>query len=533
MTIETSDATSKATLRAAANGVSAHLIWQVTARVASFAIKAIVIRALGPAQFAFVEIRLGLLVSLALLPAIGAFRKVCLRVPDERTAASLAYLCSFVTVVVSVLLGTIAFYNDSINAASWAVVTASLVIRAFGEPPLVFARRRERYYQSSRARAVSTMVSGIGQALVVSFVSDPRWAKPASASGHVFYSASLGIAMYFATGPQRIPLLSFGEVRAFLRWEDIRMTGVVLGQSLLKFILENGEGIILDVTCPATVKGAYKLAGNFASIMARFFSEALEEQSFNVFHRLAPAFRNSKQLLSTDQTGREEEMRSTCLSTLSMALKAAIGVSVLIAFVGPAYSYSILRLLYGEDWADRTSAPALLNSYFVYLVFMAANGVSEAFVSASASTEELKLQTKFTTLLSICYVAALYVAALRFQATGIILVNCVNMALRTAYSAWFFQKLTGRSSLEFFRSALLHPGVIVSLFVTSRISKMSEKFFISGEPSFWSGVKMSLYERIALHSFSGLFAVTVFAWSVVKFESSFISQMRSLRSHQD
>lgn len=525
-----------ATLRAAAAGVSAHLLWQVTARIASFAIKALVVRALGPSQFAFVEIRLGLLVSLALLPAIGAFRKVCLRAPDERTAAALAYLCTLVTLALSTLLGAIALYYDSANTSSWAVVTASLLVRAFAEPPLVFARRRERYSQSSRARALSTFLSGILQTIVVAVVSNPRWAKPASATGHLFYSTFLGITMYVAAGTEGLPLLPFSEFLAHLRREDLAMSTVALGQAFLKFLLENGEGIILDVTCLAPVKGAYKLAGNFASIMARFFSEALEEQSFNVFHRLAHAFRETKEGSNHDVETRRMEMRNTCLSTLTMALKAAISVAILIALIGPAYSYTTLRLLYGEEWADRTAAPSLLNQYFIYLVFMAGNGVTEAFVSAAASTTELRSQAKFTTVLSAAYMFALYLAATKFQATGIIFVNCLNMAIRTLYSIWFFRKLTGES-IYFLWTAVPHPGVIGALLLTKRISMISENYFMQGTLVFApTALKADFLLRVLSHSLSGFLALAVFGGSMLVFERKFVSQLRalrSLRSHQD
>lgn len=525
----THPASASATVRAAAAGVSAHILWQVTARLASFAIKAVVVRALGPAQFAFVEIRLGLLVSLALLPAIGAFRKVCLRSPNDSAAAALAYVCVFVTLSVSSLLGGMALYRDHENYASWMVVTASLLVRAFAEPPLVFARRRERYGESSRARAMATVMSGFGQTLAVSMVADEKLAKPASAMGHLFYSCFLGAGMYYASGPGRVPLLSFSQFSSVLLKADLAMVGVALGQATLKFLLENGEGIVLDLTCSAPVKGAYKLAGNFASIIARFFSEALEEQSFNVFHRLAPAFRQSVR----GEEERGEDMRQTCISTLTMAVKAAITVSILIALVGPAYSYAVLRLLYGEQWADRTPAPILLNQYFVYLVFMAGNGVSEAFVSAAASTSELKLQTQFTTVLSTVYIVALFYAARTHEATGIIVVNCINMFARTCYSTWFYTKLTGRS-VTTLMAVLPHPGVIAVLLFARQMSFTSEQFFLYSNLKQWAfPERFDLLGRVALHGISGVVSLVLFAASLWIFERKFLKQVVSLRSHQD
>lgn len=488
----------------------------------SFVIKAVVVRALGPAQFAFVEIRLVLLVSLVLLPAIGAFRKVCLRVRDEEAAAGLAYVCVGVTVALALALGGLMIYLDRANALSWSVVVLSLVVRAFAEPPLVFASRRERYGEGSRARALATVMSGLGQTVMVALVRGDKWGKPASATGHLFYSIALGLGMWVACGPQKLPPIR-GGVTSKVRKEDLAMVGVRMGQAGLKFLLENAEGFVLDFLCSDVVKGAYKLAGNFASIVARFFSEAVEEQSFNVFHRLAPAFRGRVDGI------RAKDMRETCVRTWTMALKAGIMVSVLIAVVGPAYSYAVLRLLYGGRWADETPAVGLLNLYFVYLVFMAWNGVSEAFVSAAASTAELKMQAKFTTILSVVYMAILVYGARLYEASGIIAVNCMNMFVRTCYSLWFYGKLTGRS-IGSLTAALPHPGVLLTLMCARVVAFRSEQLFIRGAEMLEEKV---LLGRIIMHGMSGLVTVGMFVVAVLVFDRGFVRDLKALRSHQD
>ena len=54
-----------------------------------------------------------------------------------------------------------------------------------------------------------------------------------------------------------------------------------------------------------------------------------------------------------------------------------------VAF-GPAYSYLLLRVAYGQRWSD-TGAPAALAAYCPYILLLAANGILEAFVHAVAS----------------------------------------------------------------------------------------------------------------------------------------------------
>lgn len=512
-------------MRLAAAGLTAHLVYQVSARVLSFLIRTIVIRALKPSQFAYVEIRLYLIVALALLPTIQGFRPVALRIPSEAAAAALSYVCTCLTLVLALVLGGGMQLIDPVNKLPLIIVTLSLFARAFAEIPLVFARRRERYAEGSRARAISTVASGIMQTIAVGLVTDAALAPAASSTGHLAYSVCLGLTMYHAAGLDG-PLPSIKAAYAELKREHLVMAAVSTGEGAIKFFLENGESFFLDLYCTSTVKAGYKLAGNLASVLARLFSEGLEEQSFNVFHRLAPAFRK-------EGGDHESQIRNTCVKTLVLALKASISVSVLFALIGPAYSYSLLRLLYGDKWADDTPAPRLLNLYFVYLVFMAANGVSEAFVSASASTEELKIRTKFATSLSCMYMTSLYFAAKYFQAEGILYVNCINMTMRTCYSAWFFQRLTHRSIFEL-RHAIPNFGVLVGLIGARTISRMSETYFLGpvGHRVIF-GDSMEMLVGIALHGMSGVLAVAIFGGSLALFEKQFVSDVRKLRSHQD
>ena len=52
---------------------------------------------------------------------------------------------------------------------------------------------------------------------------------------------------------------------------------------------------------------------------------------------------------------------------------------------GPAYTYMLLRLLYGLRWSE-TEAPRALATYCVYILLLAVNGILEAFVHAVAES---------------------------------------------------------------------------------------------------------------------------------------------------
>ncbi len=50
---------------------------------------------------------------------------------------------------------------------------------------------------------------------------------------------------------------------------------------------------------------------------------------------------------------------------------------------GPSYAYLLLRLLYGRLWSD-TEAPAALGWYCPYIALLAVNGITEAYLHATA-----------------------------------------------------------------------------------------------------------------------------------------------------
>ena len=55
-----------------------------------------------------------------------------------------------------------------------------------------------------------------------------------------------------------------------------------------------------------------------------------------------------------------------------------------VAF-GPAYTYMLLRLVYGQRWSE-TEAPKALAVYCLYILLLAVNGILEAFVHAVANS---------------------------------------------------------------------------------------------------------------------------------------------------
>lgn len=62
-----------------------------------------------------------------------------------------------------------------------------------------------------------------------------------------------------------------------------------------------------------------------------------------------------------------------------------VHAGLLAVSFGPAYTYMLLRLMYGLRWSE-TEAPRALATYCLYILLLAVNGILEAFVHAVAES---------------------------------------------------------------------------------------------------------------------------------------------------
>lgn len=261
--------------------------------------------------------------------------------------------------------------------------------------------------------------------------------------------------------PQRLPVDTDSSWPA--RYTDpvlLRLTTQLTYQSLEKFALTEGEKLVLvSLNSNLDAQGIYGLIQNLGSLVARMVLQPLEESAFMEFSLLfaEETTRKEKEDANKEKATSHNETASQVngFDATSSAVDSSVDSSswssgarilgVLLHFVlligllllsfGPAYSYVFIDLLYGPKWSS-TSAPSMLSLYCVYILFMALNGVTEAFVSAVISTRQLKTYNLCLIVFSAIYIAACAVL-LPFGSGGLIAANCVNMAMRIAYSTWF------------------------------------------------------------------------------------------------
>eukprot|EP00948_MAST-09A_sp_MAST-9A-sp1_P003435 g3435.t1 len=141
---------------------------------------------------------------------------------------------------------------------------------------------------------------------------------------------------------------------------------------------------------------------------------------------------------------------ATLMALLSVLTKSVAYLGLVFLIFGPCYCHLLIRLLYGSQWSDHSDAPSLLQTYCVYVMFIAMNGITEAFVQAVASPNQLHRFNAFLVVSAVMHWITTFVLAsnqgLNAGSKGYIWADTLNMCLRIFYSLSFIMEYHATNS---------------------------------------------------------------------------------------
>lgn len=214
------------------------------------------------------------------------------------------------------------------------------------------------------------------------------------------------------------------------------VAGSVFFQSTVKHLLTQGDAMMLAAMSSLEDQGIYSFASNYGGLIARILFQPIEESSRNLFSSLLPSSKSATQINNNI---------SVAKSHLLDILRAYGLLSIFIFPLGPTFIPLLLRIIAGHRWTH-PKIISLLSTYSFYIPFLAFNGISEAFVSATASPADLRKQTGWMGVFSACFAFAafLFLRVGQLGVEGLVWANIVNMIVRTIWSFYFIRSYLRR-----------------------------------------------------------------------------------------
>ncbi|KAH7075208.1 Rft protein-domain-containing protein [Paraphoma chrysanthemicola] len=463
-------AMSNSILSASAKGATFLILLQVASRALTFAVNQVLLRFLSPEL-------LGVSAQLELFSiSVLYFARESLRVALQRQAhgtqaiINLSYLAVFSGTPLAYLLALFWLRSDTPGVPYFVealvIYCLATFIELLSEPAFSAVQQKLLYKIRASAESTATLLrcfGTCGSAIIASRAGLDIGVLP-FAVGQLAYALSLLVVYAYKTWPvaksdrfslfpERLqPMNDISLVLGYFSSPLLRLTASLTLQSTLKYILTQGDSLLITSLASLADQGAYALASNYGGLIARMLFQPIEESSRNMFAKLCadpPAVPDTgaEGEVNNDDQGRNLSQASRVLTTI---LHLYTIISLFAVTLGPTLAPILLQLVAGKKWSA-TSASTVLSTYCFYIPFLAINGVTEAFVAAVATNKELYAQSVAMGIFFAFFASSawFFIGQLEMGGSGVVLANTVNMALRIVWNSWFIKSFFGQRGSDF------------------------------------------------------------------------------------
>ncbi|KAF2032094.1 oligosaccharide translocation protein RFT1 [Setomelanomma holmii] len=463
---------SNSILSASATGASFLILLQVASRALTFAVNQALLRFLSPEL-------LGVSAQLELFSiSVLYFARESLRVALQRQAhgtqaiVNLSYLAVFFGTPLAYVLALFWLRSDTPAVPYFTeallIYCLATFLELLSEPAFSAVQQKLLYKTRASAESSATLLRCFGTCVSAALASRTgvNVGVLPFAIGQLAYALTLAVVYAYKTWPvaksdgfslfpERLQPTSMKDNSAVLGYFStplLRLTASLTLQSTLKYILTQGDSLLITSLASLADQGAYALASNYGGLIARMLFQPIEESSRNMFAKLCAE--PAESLVGKEKEKVKDGGPNPNLSQASKVLTTILHLYCIISLfaitLGPTLAPILLQLVAGKKWSA-TSASMVLSTYCYYIPFLAINGVTEAFVAAVATNKELYAQSVAMGIFFIFFASSawFFIGQLELGGSGVVLANTVNMALRIVWNTWFIKNFFNRHNSKF------------------------------------------------------------------------------------
>ncbi|CAL8339042.1 unnamed protein product [Merluccius merluccius] len=484
-------------LKKASTLASYNVLLQVMFRVLTFLMNAVTLRFVSKELIGVVNVRLMLLYSTLVFLSREAFRRACLSGSSKtgqnwRQTINLLWLTLPLGVLWASILVCVWLWllevPDPQDIPHYAPAVGLFALAALQEllaEPLWVLAQAHMFVRLKVVAESSAMVAKCVLTVVL-VVSAPEWGLYIFSAAQLVYTGFLVFCyvIYFLrflgseeANKKCFPIYSVGDLlprtasgESAIDWTLARLTWSFFKQSFLKQILTEGERYVMTFLNVLSFgeQGVYDIVNNLGSMVARFIFLPIEESFYVFFAKVLERGHNVK--------SQKQEDVSIAAEVLECLLKLVVVIGLVITVFGYAYSHLALDI-YGGSLLSSGAGPVLLRCYSCYVLMLAVNGVSECFVFAVMSQEEVDQYNVVMLALSVSFLLLSYMLTWWAGAVGFIMANCLNMGLRILHSLVYIHRYFRSSPWTPLRGLLPSPVLLLVLALSAVVTALSEGVF--------------------------------------------------------
>ncbi|CAF1105439.1 unnamed protein product [Adineta steineri] len=446
-----------------------NLLCKLLFRFLHFFLNALIFRQIDGNIIGIANVRLQLLYTTILFLSREAFRRTVPKLTDIRSVQLYINLIwSIVPVglsIISLSLPFILFINTD-SAEKYPYYYHACFFYAFAafieilsEPFYLLATVTLNYHINIYIEMFASTIGFTLQAFLI--YKNSESALYYYGFGYIIYSLliTLSYYIYFLTRQNgerhRLFLItSFKDllIRPTSPYVDYKLfseTKTFFYQGIWMKILTEGERYIMSIFNLVSYKdqGIFDTINNLGSLLPRLIFSTLEESAYAYFQQTLQRTktindehiqddemlvkpRQDEQINEVPPSPTEQQtIRLNALTFYNYLLRFVIITSLLVITFGIPYSRFLLNL-YGGSNLIEGPGPLLLRLYCIYILFLAINGITEAFAQATMSIKQLEDYKYLIMKFAATYLVLFYILIKSIGIHGIIIANCLNMLAR-------------------------------------------------------------------------------------------------------